>query len=93
LFALQCPCECPGLSDVYGDEFEALYTKYEKEGKARRTIKVRVLACAAYWSHISPCVFATLTALCERGALTRVDHGLLNVKESPFYIHHDTLLT
>lgn len=30
-----CPDECPGLNDVYGEEFEALYHKYESEGKAR----------------------------------------------------------
>ena len=34
-WSLMCPHECPGLSDTYGDEFEALYTKYENEGKYR----------------------------------------------------------
>eukprot|EP00802_Teleaulax_amphioxeia_P006652 Tamp_06656.p1 GENE.Tamp_06656~~Tamp_06656.p1 ORF type:complete len:831 (+),score=294.83 Tamp_06656:66-2495(+) len=38
-----CPCDCPGLSDCWGDEFEDLYTKYEKEGKARKTIKAQEL--------------------------------------------------
>jgi ribonucleotide reductase alpha subunit len=38
-----CPNECPGLSDVWGDEFEALYHKYESEGKARKTIKAQHL--------------------------------------------------
>ena len=28
-----CPHECPGMSDCWGDEFEALYDKYEKAGK------------------------------------------------------------
>jgi ribonucleotide reductase alpha subunit len=32
-WTLMCPDKCPGLSDVYGAEFEALYTKYEKEGR------------------------------------------------------------
>ena len=32
-WTLMCPDECPGLQDVYGDEFVELYTKYEKEGK------------------------------------------------------------
>jgi ribonucleoside-diphosphate reductase alpha subunit len=32
-WALMCPDMSPGLSDVYGDEFEELYTRYEKEGK------------------------------------------------------------
>lgn len=31
-WTLMCPNECPGLPDVWGDEFDALYTKYEREG-------------------------------------------------------------
>jgi len=42
-WTLMCPNECPGLSDVYGPEFEALYTKYETEGKGRKTIKAQDL--------------------------------------------------
>jgi ribonucleoside-diphosphate reductase alpha subunit len=45
-WTLMCPCECPGLADVYGKEFEALYTKYENEGKGRRTIKAQELLFA-----------------------------------------------
>jgi ribonucleoside-diphosphate reductase alpha chain len=42
-WTLMCPDECPGLSDVYGDEFEKLYTKYEAEGKGRATLSARDL--------------------------------------------------
>ncbi len=42
-WTLMCPDECPGLSDVYGEEFEQLYTFYEKSGKGRKTIKARDL--------------------------------------------------
>jgi len=42
-WTLMCPNECPNLFDVYGDEFEALYTSYEKAGKGRKTIKARAL--------------------------------------------------
>jgi ribonucleoside-diphosphate reductase alpha subunit len=42
-WTLFCPDECPGLSDVYGDEFVALYTKYEQAGKGRKTMKARDL--------------------------------------------------
>jgi ribonucleoside-diphosphate reductase alpha subunit len=42
-WTLMCPHECPGLSDVYGDEFEKLYEKYESEGKGRKTIKAQDL--------------------------------------------------
>lgn len=37
------PHDCPGLSDVYGDEFDALYHAYEKQGRARRTLPARHL--------------------------------------------------
>ncbi|GGF76163.1 ribonucleoside-diphosphate reductase subunit alpha [Wenyingzhuangia marina] len=42
-WTLMCPNECPGLYDTYGEEFEALYIKYEAEGKGRKTIKAREL--------------------------------------------------
>lgn len=42
-WTLMCPNECPGLSDTYGEEFEALYTKYETAGKGRKTIKAQDL--------------------------------------------------
>jgi len=42
-WTLMCPNECPGLCDVYGEEFEALYTSYEAQGKGRKTIKAREL--------------------------------------------------
>ncbi len=42
-WTLMCPNECPCLCDVYGDEFEALYTSYEERGKGRKTIKAREL--------------------------------------------------
>jgi ribonucleoside-diphosphate reductase alpha chain len=40
-WTLMCPDECPGLADVYGDEFVALYTKYEASGKGRVTVNAR----------------------------------------------------
>lgn len=40
-WTLMCPNECPGLSESYGEEFEALYTKYEAEGRGRKTIKAQ----------------------------------------------------
>jgi ribonucleoside-diphosphate reductase alpha chain len=42
-WSLFCPHECPGLSDVYGDNFKNLYEKYELQGKARKTINARDL--------------------------------------------------
>jgi ribonucleoside-diphosphate reductase alpha chain len=42
-WTLMCPNECPGLYDVHGEEFEKLYTDYEKAGKGRKTIKAHEL--------------------------------------------------
>ncbi|GGH67530.1 MAG: ribonucleoside-diphosphate reductase subunit alpha [Bacteroidetes bacterium] len=42
-WTLMDPNECGDLCDTYGEEFDALYTKYEAEGKGRKTIKAREL--------------------------------------------------
>ncbi|MBK9285140.1 MAG: ribonucleoside-diphosphate reductase subunit alpha [Sphingobacteriaceae bacterium] len=45
-WSLMCPNESPGLSDCHSAEFEALYTKYEKEKRFRKQIKARELWAA-----------------------------------------------
>ncbi|KAI8804101.1 ribonucleotide reductase alpha subunit [Cladochytrium replicatum] len=40
-WSLFCPAEAPGLHEVWGEEFEALYEKYEREGLARKTVKAQ----------------------------------------------------
>jgi ribonucleoside-diphosphate reductase alpha chain len=42
-WSLFCPNEAPGLSDCWGDDFERMYEKYEREGKARKVIKAQDL--------------------------------------------------
>ena len=42
-WTLMCPNECPGLDEVYGEEFDALYTSYEQAGKGRKVIRAREL--------------------------------------------------
>lgn len=54
-WSLFCPNECPGLADCWGEEFEELYSKYEREGRARKTVKAQTL-----W-------FAVLEAQVETG--------------------------
>jgi ribonucleoside-diphosphate reductase alpha chain len=51
-WSLFCPNECPGLADCHGAEFEALYTRYEEEGRARKTIKAQELWFAILESQI-----------------------------------------
>jgi ribonucleotide reductase alpha subunit len=43
LWSLMCPDKCPGLSDVYGDEFNKLYEKYESEEKYNKQINAQDL--------------------------------------------------
>ena len=49
---LMCPNECPGLSDVYADEFSELYNTYVAQGRYRRVIKARQLWDAMLRSQI-----------------------------------------
>ena len=51
-WSLFCPNEAPGLSECWGVEFENLYTKYEAEGKARKTVKAQDLWFAILQSQI-----------------------------------------
>jgi len=46
-WTLFCPSEAPGLADVVGDEFKAIYERYEREGRGRKTVKAQKL-----WFHI-----------------------------------------
>ena len=42
-WSLFCPNEAPNLYDYYGEDFERLYEKYEKEGRARRELPAQEL--------------------------------------------------
>jgi ribonucleotide reductase alpha subunit len=43
IWSLMCPDKCKGLSDVYGDEFNELYRKYEQEGMYIKQITAQSL--------------------------------------------------
>jgi ribonucleoside-diphosphate reductase alpha chain len=42
-WSLFCPNEAPGLADCYGEDFEKLYEKYEREGRARKVVRAQEL--------------------------------------------------
>ena len=42
-WTLMCPHECPGLADVYGEDFQAMYRKYEEMGMGRKTVPAQKL--------------------------------------------------
>eukprot|EP00882_Tetradesmus_deserticola_P026940 GHRQ01029763.1.p1 GENE.GHRQ01029763.1~~GHRQ01029763.1.p1 ORF type:complete len:332 (+),score=176.05 GHRQ01029763.1:172-1167(+) len=54
-WSLFCPNEAPGLAEVWGEEFEQLYARYEEEGRARKVVRAQQL-----W-------FAVLEAQIETG--------------------------
>lgn len=43
MWSLFCPNEAPGLADCWGEDFERLYEKYEKEGRFRKQVKAQDL--------------------------------------------------
>eukprot|EP00795_Rhopilema_esculentum_P000810 gene810-10547_t len=52
MWSLMCPHESPGLADTWGDAFEELYTKYEREGKYKVQVKAQKLWFAIMESQI-----------------------------------------
>merc|ERR1719509_556069 len=52
MWSLMCPNECPNLHECWGEEFEALYEKYEKEGRFRKQVKAQALWYAVIESQI-----------------------------------------
>ncbi|XP_020390900.1 ribonucleoside-diphosphate reductase large subunit isoform X1 [Rhincodon typus] len=42
-WSLMCPHDCPHLDETWGEEFETLYERYEKEGRARKVVKAQQL--------------------------------------------------
>jgi ribonucleotide reductase alpha subunit len=79
---LFCPAESPGLADVYGEEFEALFEKYENEGRAKKVVKAQKL-----W-------YAILEAQIETGNPFMLYKDAANRKlDAPLHIYVCTLLT
>ncbi|KAF9645789.1 ribonucleotide reductase alpha subunit [Thelephora ganbajun] len=69
-WSLFCPNEAPGLHEVWGREFEELYEKYEREGRARKIIKAQEL-----W-------YAILAAQIETGGPFMVYKDACNAKSN-----------
>ncbi|XP_014102585.1 ribonucleoside-diphosphate reductase large subunit [Bactrocera oleae] len=51
-WSLMCPHKCPGLHEVWGEEFEKLYLKYEQEGRANKKVKAQSLWFAIIESQV-----------------------------------------
>lgn len=67
LWSLMCPNECPGLYDNWGEQFDELYIKYEKEGKARKTMKAQDL----WFQIVNSQIETGLPYMCYKDAVNR----------------------
>jgi len=89
-WSLMCPAECPGLADCWGDAFETLYTKYENEGKARKSIPAQKL-----WQMILDAQIQTGTPyLCYKDAANSKSNQqhLGTIKSSNLCVAPETLV-
>jgi len=89
-WTLMCPDECPGLSDVYGEEFKTLYESYEEAGKGRSTISAREL-----WFKVLDAQMETGTPyLCYKDAANQKSNqkNVGTIKSSNLCVAPDTLI-
>lgn len=56
-WSLFCPNEAPGLAECWGEAFDALYQKFEREGRAKRVIKAQQLWFAILEAQVSGTCF------------------------------------
>ena len=56
-WSLFCPNEAPGLAECWGEAFDALYQKFEREGRAKRVIKAQQLWFAILEAQVSETCF------------------------------------
>ena len=50
MWSLMCPHICPGLSDCWGEKFEELYTRYEREGKFMKQVRLLFgMVTSSHW--------------------------------------------
>lgn len=87
---LMCPHECPGLNDVYGDQFENLYNYYVSSGKYRKKIKAQEL-----WKAILKTQTETGTPyLCYKDASNKKSNqkNLGTIKSSNLCVAPETMI-
>ena len=66
-WSLFCPNEAPGLAECWGEAFDALYQRFEREGRAKRTIKAQQLWFAILEAQVG---FAAPSTCCHVPATT-----------------------
>ena len=89
-WTLFCPDEAPGLADCYGADFDALYERYEREGKGKRTVDAQKL-----WFQILDTQIETGTPyLCYKDAANSKSNqqNLGTIKSSNLCVAPETLV-
>lgn len=89
-WSLMCPDECPQLTETYGEEFEELYNKYEKQGKYKKQVQARDL-----WFHILESQIETGTPYILFKDSINKKSNQMNVgiiRSSNLCVHEDTMI-
>lgn len=77
-WSLFCPNEAPGLADCWGEQFDALYQRFEREGRAKRVIKAQQLWFAILEAQVGVAILRPLAAS-HIAAITPVNSTLQEV--------------
>ena len=62
-WSLFCPNEAPGLADCWGEQFDALYQRFERENRAKRVIKAQQLWFAILEAQVGAAALMSLKRL------------------------------
>jgi ribonucleoside-diphosphate reductase alpha chain len=77
-WSLMCPHSSPGLSECYGEEFEELYERYEREGHAKKVVRAKDLWASIIQSQIE----TGISYLLSKESAQRSNHRHLGVIKS-----------
>jgi ribonucleotide reductase alpha subunit len=90
MWSLMCPDQCPGLSDVWGEDFNSLYTSYEQQGRFVKQVKAQDL-----WFKILESQIETgVPYICYKDAANRKSNqqNLGTIKSSNLCVAPETMV-
>lgn len=89
-WTLFCPKRCPGLTEVWGKEFEELYLKYEKEGRGLKKVKAQKLLQQIYAAQCK--VGVPYICMADRFNESNMQSNIGLIRSSNLCVAPDTLL-
>lgn len=90
VWSLMCPDQCPGLSDVWGEEYNRLYTSYEETGQYVKQVKAQDL-----WFRILEAQIETgVPYICYKDAVNRKSNqqNIGTIKSSNLCVAPETMI-